>query len=73
MYWHNDNDPMGYIEDFGKSVAYAAQDGQRVRIDVDDSGNLRYKIGEGMWSAPIASTPDPYRDLSVERPLILPK
>jgi hypothetical protein len=72
MYFHHDNDLMGCIEDFGKSVAYAAQEGRRVRIDVDDKGRLRYKIGDGMWSAPISSTPDPYRDLRVERPMVLP-
>jgi hypothetical protein len=38
--------------------------GQRLRIDVDGAGNLRIKRGEGVWSAPISSTPDPYRDKS---------
>lgn len=42
----------------------AADNDQRVRIDVDDSGALRIKRGEGAWSPPIASDPDPYRDKS---------
>lgn len=64
MYFHSDNDPMGYIEDMGKAIAYAAQEGRRVRINVDGNGNLTYKIGEGGWSPPFHSTPDPYRDKS---------
>ena len=46
-------------------VAYlaeaAAKDGRRFRLNVDSDGNLKIKVGEGMWTAPIRSTPDPYR------------
>jgi hypothetical protein len=36
--------------------------GRTIRFDVDAEGNLRVKAGEGIWSAPIASSPDPFRD-----------
>ena len=42
----------------------AVENGNRLRIDVDGLGALRIKRGEGMWSPPFYSTPDPYRDLS---------
>lgn len=39
----------------------ARTQGRRVRLDT--SGQvLRVKVGEGGWTAPIAGTPDPYRD-----------
>lgn len=44
----------------------AADNEQRVRFDVDREGRLRVKRGESTWSAPIASTPDPYRDGSCD-------
>lgn len=45
-------------------IRMAQHKDQRVRIDVDSEGNLRIKRGEGMWSSPMPSDPDPYRDLS---------
>lgn len=63
MYFHTDS---GSARHFIEQVARLADErGQRLRIDVDSAGNLRIKRGDGMWSAPIASTPDPYRDASV--------
>lgn len=60
MYFHTDS---GSARTFIENVARLANEqDQRLRIDVDDEGNLRMKRGEGMWSAPISSTPDPYRD-----------
>ena len=53
---------------FLASVLMLAQEkGQRVRIDVDGQGRLKIKRGEGMWSAPLHGTDDPYRDLSSHR------
>ena len=40
----------------------AAAQGRRVRIQTDSDNNLRIKVGEGAWSPPLASDPDPYRD-----------
>ena len=34
----------------------------RVRLDVTANGELRVKVGEGCWSALLASDLDPYRD-----------
>lgn len=59
MYFHTDNDA---VTDQIERAVNAAQHGRSLRLDVDSQGNLRIKVGEGMWSAPIASTPDPYRD-----------
>lgn len=61
MYFHTDR---GFdIAVIANALLTAATEGRRVRIDVDSEGSLKVKIGEGMWSAPFASTPDPYRDL----------
>lgn len=60
MYFHTDDDTTIMYLSFALSTAM--HDGRTVRFDVDAAGNLRYKIGEGAWTAPIASTPDPYRD-----------
>lgn len=68
MYFHT-NEP-NVIDRLADALNFANAHGKRVRIDVDDAGNLKYKIGEGMWSEPISSTKDPYRDASqsVSRP-----
>lgn len=60
MYFHTDN--KATIGNLADALANAEDFGKRVRFDVDDFGRLRYKVGEGMWSPPIDSTPDPYRD-----------
>lgn len=61
MYFHTD-DPE--VIAFIAAVAQTAVDtGTRLRLDVDGHGDLRIKRGEGMWTAPFYSTPDPYRDL----------
>lgn len=60
MYFHADGPRMiGYLADVLKT---AEDTGTRIRLDVDSEGNLRIKRGEGIWSPPFASTPDPYRD-----------
>lgn len=60
MYFHTDDPRMiGYLADVLKT---AEDTGTRIRLDVDSEGNLKVKRGEGMWSPPFASTPDPYRD-----------
>lgn len=59
MYFHTDSTSA---REFVENVArLATENDQSLRIDVDAKGNLRIKRGEGMWSAPIASTPDPHR------------
>jgi hypothetical protein len=60
MYFHTDN--PNEIQRFAEAVTYADTNGVRLRLDVDGQGRLRYKVGGGGWSAPIASTPDPWRD-----------
>lgn len=62
MYFHTDN-PFT-LATLARLMLGASQDGRKVRLNVDEAGRLSYKIGEGMWSAPIDSTPDPYRDNS---------
>lgn len=62
-YFHTD-DPVT-ISFLGWTMLLAEKHGQRVRIDVEN-GELKIKRGEGMWSPPLASTPDPYRDTSNE-------
>jgi hypothetical protein len=60
MYFHTDD--TFTLETLERAVNAASTQDRSFRIDVDDFGRLRYKVGEGMWSAPIDSTPDPYRD-----------
>lgn len=60
MYFHTDDERLiGYLADVLKNAEGL---GTRIRLDVDSEGNLRIKRGEGIWSPPFASTPDPYRD-----------
>jgi len=61
QYFHTDDPRMiAWLADvFGT----AALLNRKVRINVED-GNLSIKVGEGVWTAPFASTPDPYRDNS---------
>jgi hypothetical protein len=54
--YHTDN-PQD-IERLAACLEHARDYGKRVRLDVVD-GSLKVKIGEGIWSAPMASTPDP--------------
>lgn len=61
-YFHTDNEST--VIRLAIALTIAMQDDKRVRFDVDELGRLKYKIGEGMWSEPINSTPDPYRDQS---------
>ena len=63
MYFHTDNPVI--VSNLAEALSYAASQEKRVRFDVDSFGNLKVKIGEGMWSAPIDSTPDPYRSPQV--------
>lgn len=57
---HNPNT----LATLSEAVSRADWKGQRFRINVDSDGNLTFKVGEGMWSAPYASDLDPYRDNS---------
>lgn len=61
MYFHTDS--YQTVASLSAVLNDAYEQGQRVRIDVDTQGNLRIKRGEGIWSPPFASTPDPYREM----------
>ena len=44
-------------------VLHRAQtEGLSIRLSVDANNSLKVKLGEGMWSPPIESTPDMYRE-----------
>lgn len=66
MYFHTDSPRTARW--LSAVLGTAADNEQRIRIDVDDAGRLRVKRGEGIWSAPIESTEDPYRDAPVVTP-----
>lgn len=60
MYFHTDNEQdIGWL---ARALAQAEAHGRRIRLDVDSEGNLKVKVGESMWTPPIAGTPDPHRD-----------
>lgn len=60
MYFHTDSVST---KDLISALAERALDtGDSLRISVDEAGRLKMKVGEGMWTAPMFSTPDPYRD-----------
>lgn len=61
-YFHTD-DPAT-VNYLAGVAALASEQSQSLRIDVDDAGRLIVKRGHGVWSAPIRSTHDDYRDLS---------
>lgn len=59
MYFHTDDQvTIAFIENVAR---LANKNEQRLRIDVSPTGELRIKRGEGIWSPPIPSEPDPYR------------
>lgn len=60
MYFHTDN-PNAILA-IAEEARLAYDNEQRLRIDVDNVGTLRTKRGEGMWSPPVSSTMDPYRE-----------
>jgi hypothetical protein len=68
MYFHTDSPDT--TARLGEAVTRADLKG-RLRLDVDDKGRLRYKVGEGMWSEPIESTPDLYRDEEVSNHIVV--
>lgn len=61
MYFHTDN-----VGTMGR-LRLALANADKIRFSVDSAGRLKFKVGEGMWSEPIPSTPDPYRDPPVEK------
>jgi hypothetical protein len=65
MYFHTDNSEV--IWEIASALCKAGDHDRSVRFDVDSQGRLKYKIGEGMWTAPFASTPDAYRSLPVHK------
>lgn len=54
-------DSPNVLAALAEAVTRADMNGQRFRISVE-GGVLKYKVGEGMWTAPIQSSNDPYRD-----------
>lgn len=64
MYFHTDEDVL--LDWFERVVKRAKEDNISLRLDVTSQGGLRVKLGEGMWTAPFASTPDPQRDQLAE-------
>lgn len=58
-YFSTDNDrDMEWLENVLRTAREA---GRRVRLDTSGAV-LRVKVGEGMWTAPVEGTADPYRD-----------
>lgn len=60
MYFHTDSQRT--ITWLANVMQHANAEGHRVRLAVGGDGSLKVKVGEGVWSPPIAGTPDPYRD-----------
>lgn len=59
-YFHTDD--AGMTIWLSNVFGNAASQKLSVRIAVDSNNNLKIKVGEGMWTAPFRSTPDPSRD-----------
>lgn len=60
MYFHTDEPRT--VAWLAAILRTAEENGDRIRIDVDGKGELRIKRAGGVWSPPIASTLDPWRD-----------
>lgn len=60
MYYHTDE--LNMLRWLADVFTTAAIYERRVRLDVDEKGRLKVKVGEGGWTPPLAGTPDPYRD-----------
>lgn len=60
MYYHTDDErTIAWLE----NVLHRAKTNRlSVRLDVSETGSLKVKLGEGIWSAPLGGTPDPNRD-----------
>jgi hypothetical protein len=67
-YFHTDDPQM--VDWLAKVFTLAAERGNKVRI-LTEGTTLKLKVGEGAWTSPFQSTPDPYRDLRTERPMHL--
>ena len=59
-YYHTDAPDM--VEWLAAVFAQAAEHGRKVRIRTGIDNTLQLKIGEGAWTTPFESTPDPHRD-----------
>lgn len=58
-YYHTDDATMlSWLENVLRT---AREGGRSVRLHTED-GMLKVKVGEGMWTAPFASSHDSYRD-----------
>lgn len=60
QYYHTD-DPrtIGWLENVMRT---ARENGNAVRLSTGADGTLKVKVGQGMWTAPLSSTHDEYRD-----------
>jgi hypothetical protein len=60
MYFHTDDpEDVAFLRAMLNVAHYKEA---RVRVNVTPNGRLTIKVGEGMWSPPMRSTEDPYRD-----------
>ena len=64
-YFHTDDSRM--VQWLANVMQKAADEGHHVRILTDSNGDLKVKVGEGCWTAPFRSTPDPHRDRPLPR------
>ena len=69
MYFHTDNNDDITTLMHAASVAMVQE--KRFRVNIDAKGRLIYKVGEGMWSAPMESTEDPYRDIEMSHEIVV--
>lgn len=60
MYFHTDN--MRTIDWLASVLSRAQLENLPIRFDVDYEGGLKVKLGGGMWTSPLPSTPDASRD-----------
>lgn len=60
-YFHTDSPTT--LDWLARVVMRAEAEGMRLRFRTQGT-TLQVKLGEGTWTAPIESTPDPYRDNS---------
>lgn len=64
MYFHTDDQAtLNWLADV---LDQASVNRRPVRFAVGGDGSLKVKVGSGVWTAPIASTPDAYRDAPSE-------
>lgn len=58
-YYHTDD--LNTLEWLGNVVRRAENEGLSLRLRTDSQNRLMVKLGGGMWTAPMDSTPDAFR------------